>query len=121
MLSSSTPLQEGQEVTLAGYGITQTNPHSGAGTLRKTTVRIAQPRFGDTEILFDQRDGHGACHGDSGGPALITLRGKTYLIGVTNRGYQDPNDTCGQFAVYTRVAAYKSFITRAAAALRAAH
>jgi hypothetical protein len=118
ILKDTSGLSEGQTVTLAGYGITQTHPHTGSGSLRKTTVMIADANHGNTEIIFDQTDGRGACHGDSGGPAFVNVKGTQYVLGVTNRGHLDPRDTCGQYVVYTKIGAYSSFITAAARQLR---
>lgn len=118
LLADATGLRAGQAVTLAGYGITQTHPHTGSGRLRRVQVAIAEPNFGRTEILFDQRAGRGACHGDSGGPAFVERDGQLWLLGLTNRGYHDPADTCRQYAVYTKVSAYRKWLSAAAAYLR---
>ena len=118
--TSNSALNVGQWVTLAGYGITDGEEHTGSGTLRKTWVKVAQAKYGKTEIIFDQRSGQGACHGDSGGPAILASGGKNYVMGVTSRGYNDANDDCSQYAVYTRVAPYKKWIKAAAKALGSA-
>ena len=115
--TSNSALSTGQWVTLAGYGITDGEEHTGSGTLRKTWVKVAQAKYGKTEIIFDQRFGQGACHGDSGGPAILASGGKNYVLGVTSRGYNDAKDDCSQYAVYTRVAPYKKWIKAAAKAL----
>lgn len=111
-------LDKGDTVTLAGYGITSARSRKGAGVLRKTQVSVIEPEFGKTEMIFDQRDGTGACHGDSGGPAFV-VHGKTsYLVGVTNRSYPDgAPDNCKQEVVYTRVMAYRAWISSAVADL----
>jgi secreted trypsin-like serine protease len=118
LLTDLTQLRLGGTVTLAGFGITQTHPHTGSGSLRKTTVEIAKVSHGATEILFDQREGQGACHGDSGGPAFVSVRGEQLLFGVTNRGFDDDRDTCGRYAVYTKIQTYKSWISAGIRALR---
>ena len=54
------------------------------------------------EILGD------ACHGDSGGPFLMTLENKWYLVGVVSWG-----EGCGtenKFGFYTRISNYISWI-----------
>jgi secreted trypsin-like serine protease len=109
--SAEAELSQGEEVILAGYGITNASKKVGAGTLRQASVKIAQPEFGKTEILFDQHQGSGACHGDSGGPAFIQIKGKDYLLGVTSRGYPvTAPDDCKHKVIYTKVAAYRDWI-----------
>lgn len=118
LLNPSTALTPGETVTLAGYGITNAQTQAGAGTLRKVDVTLAK-KLGKTEEVLDQTDDAGACHGDSGGPAFVTVDGQLLLWGVTNRGY--PNnapDDCVHESVYTRITAYTDFINQAAGDLR---
>ncbi|WP_168196481.1 trypsin-like serine protease [Bdellovibrio sp. NC01] len=83
----------------------------GAGQLRKTdNVKIEDPKFSLTEVLLNQKQGEGACHGDSGGPAYITVKGKIYLWGITNRGERDPKNDCSQYSVYTKAYSYKTWL-----------
>jgi V8-like Glu-specific endopeptidase len=112
-------LAAGDTVTLAGYGITRAGSETGAGVLRKAQVKIVDPDFGKTEMIFDQTSGVGACHGDSGGPAFFTRSGKTYLVGVTNRSYpNDAPDDCKQQVVYVKTAPYLKWIASSEKALR---
>lgn len=106
-------IKKGDRATLAGYGISNARTHEGAGVLRKTQVRVADGRSGKKEMVLDQSHGHGACHGDSGGPAYIRRGGKTVLAGVTNRSY--PNsapDDCAHEVIYTKVGAYRPWIEK---------
>lgn len=124
ILPKSSKLKAKQVVTLAGYGVTtmEAGVDGGAGTLRKVDTKISDPKFAKTEVLLDQRDGHGACHGDSGGPAYATVGGKQYLFGVTNRGYPDVGvDDCLQFSVYTNINAYTKFISASVKELKQLH
>ncbi len=104
-------LPQGSPVTLAGYGITNARTHEGAGILRKTRVRVLNARPGKSEMVLDQSHGHGACHGDSGGPAYVRSGGHVAVAGLTNRSY--PNsapDDCAHDVVYTKVPAYRNWI-----------
>lgn len=99
-------------VTLAGYG--RTAPEAGAafGQLRKVDVQVAEPVWGTTEVLVDQQQSKGACHGDSGGPAYFTSGGKLYLFGVTSRGVGDGLGAhCIHFAAYTNAVNYLDWMT----------
>ncbi len=115
---------KGQEVILAGYGISKStaNDPSGAtaGVLRKTGgVLVDDPTFALTEILLDQTQGHGACHGDSGGPAYVkAANGDLLLWGVTNRGYPDDGpDDCAHGSIYTNINTYDQWLTESATTL----
>lgn len=119
LLPESASLSQGDEVILAGYGITNALKKTGAGTLRRATVKVDNPEFGKTEILLDQHQGSGACHGDSGGPAFVQRNGKDYLLGVTSRGYPvTAPDDCRHKVIYTKVTAYRAWLTQAARELQ---
>jgi hypothetical protein len=111
VISSEEPLKVGAPVTLSGYGISNAQRKTGAGVLRKTNVKIAKARKGKSEMILDQSHGHGACHGDSGGPAYVRVHGKMVLAGVTNRSYPSRGqDDCAHGVVYTKLSAYRSWI-----------
>ncbi len=108
-------IQNGAKVVLAGFGISDARKKTGAGRLRKTEVSVLKSRRGKSEMVLDQSHGHGACHGDSGGPAFIRDGAKIILAGVTNRGY--PNnapDDCNHQVVYTKARAYSPWIKESA-------
>lgn len=109
-LSSVDALKKDVKVILAGYGITNGVTHEGAGTLRAAAVKILDPKISVSEVELDQRNGQGACHGDSGGPAYIYKNGQYLLWGVTSRGYQDPKNDCTQFSIYTNALGYADWI-----------
>jgi secreted trypsin-like serine protease len=112
--AASSAIRKGDMAELAGYGITNATSQDGAGTLREVSVKVSK-QLGQTEVVLDQRNGKGACHGDSGGPAFANGQ----LWGVTNRGYPDnAPDDCKEYAVYTRISAYADFLSQAAAQLR---
>ena len=117
MLTDSSALKNKATVTLAGYGITNGVLHIGAGVLRQTQLQIADAQFSASEIELDQTKGHGACHGDSGGPAFINVGGKNLLWGITSRGEKDPKNDCTQYSVYTNALAYSKMIAQTIAFL----
>lgn len=88
LLNSNYQLSKSDLIHLAGFGESSLDKWSS----RTGVLGTAQTRFDlflNTNIyhhliLFDGQDGKGACHGDSGGPAYIQVRGKWYLLGLTN-------------------------------------
>lgn len=116
LLEDGRYLQNGATITLAGYGITkpysEQNPEAkDESILRKVDIKISNAVFSETEISFDQTEGRGACHGDSGGPAFIKIGDKLKLFGITSRGLKDPEDSCRQFSGYTYFPAYKTWVS----------
>lgn len=119
VLPESIALADNESVTLSGYGITDGSTHAGSGTLRKTDVKIKIANYGRTEVLLDQSKGHGACHGDSGGPAVVKANGNLYVWGVTNRGApDDAPDDCLHEAVYTKINAHTAWLGSATQDMR---
>jgi secreted trypsin-like serine protease len=124
LLRDEALLKNGEKVTLAGFGVSNGRIHgdgssAGAGVLRKVDVTIAQAAYGRTEVVMDQTHGHGACHGDSGGPAFLK-RGREYLLfGVTSRGSSGGRDDCSGASIYTSILAHARFLREAAGGLRA--
>jgi secreted trypsin-like serine protease len=115
LLTNETALKKGESVILAGFGITNATTKQGAGVLRETDVEVSNPSLGKTEAVLDQTKGHGACHGDSGGPAFVRTGTEDLLWGVTSRGY--PNtapDDCAHDVVYTKIEAHLAFLQAAA-------
>jgi secreted trypsin-like serine protease len=114
-LLPETELLKNQEtVVLAGFGINDAETREGSGVLRETEVKIRDASLGKTEVVLDQTEGHGACHGDSGGPAFVRVGKKNYLWGVTSRGYPNSaSDNCAHEVVYTRIGAHLDFLKEA--------
>lgn len=117
LLTQASALKDGGSAIIAGFGITDGRLNTPTDQLLKTEVKFAQARFSSSEVLFDQNNKHGACHGDSGGPAFVRVGQEMLLFGVTSRGYQDPDDTCEKFAVYTNIVSYISWIRSTMASL----
>jgi secreted trypsin-like serine protease len=121
LLSSKSSIATGSSAVLIGYGVnTMAAGGSGEGILREVTVQVADGNFARTEILLDQRNQKGACHGDSGGPAFARdSSGQLLLWGVTNRGNPDTApDDCAHYSVYTRISAQAAFVNSASRNLR---
>jgi hypothetical protein len=117
LMRNKADLVDGMDVTLAGYGISNGVSKEGAGTLRKTNLKLTDSKYANAEVRFDQSGGTGACHGDSGGPALATVRGEVLVLGVTSRGSEDKADDCSKYAIYASVPGEIAFIDAAMAEL----
>lgn len=118
-LPSNYKFENDQKVLLAGFGITDGDKNKGAGTLRSVEAKIKNAKFSDTEILIDQTEHKGACHGDSGGPAFIELSdGKLLYWGVTSRGYGPNGEACESYAVYTKIMPHRRWLNWAAKEMR---
>lgn len=105
-------LKEGDQVLIAGYGRSDGVKKVGTGTLRKTYLQVANPYHGETEVLFDQSQGKGACHGDSGGPAFLVTAKGVYQWGVTSREYKDPAKDCTHYSIYSKIEPYLDWINQ---------
>lgn len=119
---------EKTSLTLTGFGVTNAIvsrkvvgddgkeqilhlPSEGSGTLRKVdNIVVTEVSVDQKEIMLDQKNLAGACHGDSGGPAFSKLAdGSTVQVGVTSRGTEELGN-CDQGAIYTAVSGYADWI-----------
>ncbi|CAN5951503.1 unnamed protein product [Sphagnum jensenii] len=114
LLPFNETLTVGENVELAGYGISNATADTGAGILRKTTVTITNPNYSSSEVELDQTHGGGACHGDSGGPAYVLIDNHPYLFGITSRG----GGNCDETVIYTKISAYADWFKKASDTLR---
>jgi secreted trypsin-like serine protease len=111
LLSPAETLVKGQIVALAGYGRTGSSDDTPSGNLMQVDVPVGDPMWGSSEVLTNQTQGKGACHGDSGGPAYARVGGMLQLFGVTSRGMGDHSgDECVHSGVYTNINAYRAWV-----------
>jgi len=129
-------LKVGDKLTFAGFGITNaivrkqvkdalgrervlSVPSTGAGTLRMVDNIVVTSITPDAkEISLDQSQGKGACHGDSGGPALLKQSdGSLLLVGVTSRGTENLGN-CNVGVIYTGVLGHLDWIASESAKLQ---
>lgn len=109
-LPSTVKLENNLSTFVAGYGISNAVTQTGAGILRSAELKIGNLSFSNTEVLLDQNLGSGVCHGDSGGPAYLTINGKNYLWGIASRADDDEENLCNTYSVYTNVLLYQVWI-----------
>lgn len=99
-------LRVNDRLLLVGYGQTERVEEN---SVRRHVARSIATLEGDL-IVYSQEDGKGACFGDSGGPALVTLQGQERVAAVTSGGI-DSDDRCsGGLGVSMRVSRYTGFI-----------
>ncbi|MBC7458781.1 MAG: trypsin-like serine protease [Bdellovibrionaceae bacterium] len=64
----------------------------------------------EKEIILDQSNSTGACHGDSGGPAFLKQKdGSLLQVGLTSRGTNFIGN-CNEKAIYTNLTAHLTWI-----------
>lgn len=104
LATSDTSLVSGDEVLLAGFGITESG--AGSGTLRYTLATYAgKDNLGRLEINDPLR--RGACSGDSGGPLFTLANGRYKVAGVLSGG----PIPCRGVNYYTSVAEHLDFLS----------
>jgi len=91
---------------LVGYGQTEQVKEN---SVRRHVARDIDGLDGDV-IAYSQEDGTGACFGDSGGPALVTLQGEERVAAVISGGVDSDERCSGGFGVGMRVSKYTGFI-----------
>lgn len=111
-LMNAFTLEKNTKVIIAGYGVSNGNTGEGAGTLRTTLVAVADPFYAESEVKLNQTMGKGACHGDSGGPAYLKINGQYFVWGITSRGFDDPDNDCSKYSLYTNVIYFNDWINQ---------
>ncbi|WP_413293572.1 S1 family peptidase [Bdellovibrio sp. HCB185ZH] len=123
ILKNSGALREGTTTIVAGYGLNRSwIVKSGAGVLRTTTLKIADPNLTATETSLAQTINRGVCSGDSGGPAYLEVDGELQVWGVASRSDALPTrltPDCFLMSIYTRADIYAKWIADNMADLKA--
>lgn len=101
--NTDAPLQEGEELVLAGYGRDLSDDQISLPRLRSVSVPLREQLRNKTEWFAGSGDTTkagrverpaGGCMGDSGGPAFVMRANKAKLVGVIVRGPDDANGGC---------------------------
>lgn len=102
-------LQVGSILTLVGFGEAEQPESFGA----RRTVDKPVKWLNDQFLGFDQTDGLGACSGDSGGPALVTIGGSILLAGVASFVSGTRQDECETGFTSIRIGQHSAFLAKA--------
>lgn len=109
LLRDESVIEEGTELILAGYGLTQAPPFAKqAEELRRIDVKILKAKYNPAQFSYLVSGGRSACSGDSGGPAYLASSTGSGLVlaGVTSFGDRQ----CSTLGVYTSVPAMVAWI-----------
>jgi len=123
-LPTASELKEmGNTFYAAGYGTStgrEDQKSQDYGVLRYTQLKVLEGRLSpiSSQFTVDQSPGHGICHGDSGGPAFVKLRGRRILVGVASAVYSFDRlaqsragfDICRCNAIYISTYFYSNWI-----------
>jgi secreted trypsin-like serine protease len=114
------PILAGSNFTIAGIGVTIRGQGNTGGTVRAAGL-IATGRPGSLQIrLVDpagqgERDGLGACTGDSGGPVFEDRQGGAVIVGVVSWSTGPGNAAgCGGLTGVTPLTLYRDWIVQIA-------
>ncbi|WP_413561223.1 S1 family peptidase [Bdellovibrio sp. HCB209] len=84
----------------------------GPAILKSTTVEVKE--IPNTfEVILKQDKEHGACSGDSGGPAFLKIGTEYYVWGITSRGELG----CATQSTFTNIVSYATWIKQNSALL----
>ncbi|MGH3858432.1 trypsin-like serine protease [Actinokineospora sp.] len=112
--SNPTP---GTPARLIGFGCTSWPNCSNPSYLQEIDLTVLESSRcyagggSATDVCISGDRTHSACHGDSGGPALVGSRGNWTLVGET-KGPGDNNGECATTTLYTGIAANLAWINQ---------
>ena len=98
-------LTSGEEVLMAGFGVTDGGAETGAGKLRQTISTILE-EHSVTEFVTDGKKSS-VCFGDSGGPAFVKTKNELVQWGVAS---SVTNRACDEASIHTAVMGYLPWI-----------
>lgn len=103
-------VQAGETLVLAGYGVTSPRaPFSSATRLHQTTAVVRewhQKTQAKTHRIVDGTP-RSICHGDSGGPGLVSRNGQFYLWGIANAV---ASKDCSGLMIYAVIRPFQSWL-----------
>jgi secreted trypsin-like serine protease len=131
-VSQTSAIDEGERVTLLGFGLSRENAKSTARTLRQTSLlAVGMLQVANrVQIVVDpvslgETSGAGACRGDSGGPVLRGSYPSYTLVGIVSWSSGPLNararNACGGLTAITPVSPHTSWIQRRSQSLRDAN
>lgn len=110
----------GENVTVSGWGVLESNEGSISNVLNAVQVPIVSyeecrlaygSRVNKDHVCAGERQGgKDSCQGDSGGPLVRQINGRTELVGIVSFGYGCAQ--AGSPGVYTKVSSYIDWIQR---------
>ncbi|MEC3980733.1 S1 family peptidase [Amycolatopsis sp. H20-H5] len=107
----------GTSARLIGWGCMSWPSCSTSATLQQIDLsvlassRCAAGGGGSQDVCISGDRTHSACHGDSGGPAIVGTRGSWTLVGETH-GPGDNNGECATTTLYTGIAQHLTWINQ---------
>ncbi|MDT8913039.1 trypsin-like serine protease [Amycolatopsis sp. PS_44_ISF1] len=115
-LAQSNPAA-GTKARLLGWGCVSWPNCQTPSTLKQIDLsvlassRCAAGGGGSGDVCISGDRAHSACHGDSGGPAVVGSSGRWTLVGETH-GPGDNGPECGTTTLYTGIAQYLTWINQ---------
>ncbi|AHH99643.1 S1 family peptidase [Kutzneria albida] len=107
----------GTSARLIGWGCTSWPDCQTPSTLQEIDLQVldssqcAEGGGGAGDVCISGDQAHSACHGDSGGPAIVGGSGNWTLVGETH-GPGDNGGECATSTLYTGIAQYLDWINQ---------